>query len=103
VTHPDPADAVATIQSQQAAWIVTARIGSTPTNVGADLNMENAPGWVNFGSSSAGLATAPAAGPIEGIDYLLASVFGHLATGWRNRHCDSTKSDHCLLSGRHIS
>lgn len=102
VTHLDPSDSIATIQSQQAAWIVQSNIGWIPVNVGADLNIGSTPGWTQFRKVSTA-PTYPAWGPLLTIDHLMGSLAWHSATGWGGRYCNAAVSDHCLISGMHVS
>ena len=113
VTHLDPNVGVAWQQNGEALWILTAGIGTVPSTLGADLNLEPNPpatifpssGWLSNWRdvSSHTMYSHSSSAPDRKIDYLLGSMYGHYAAGWPSRLCDASLSDHCMIRGTFFS
>jgi len=101
VTHLDNSSSYTSLQNGEAAWIMTAGIGSTPTKLGGDLNSQSPASWGAFNEVDAARAkTFNAKGTLnQKLDWFFGSKANHTGFGSPSRYCNAALSDHCALGG----
>ncbi len=104
VTHLDNVAPYTINQNNEAAWIMTAGIGTTPTRIGGDFNTTSPPSWGSFNEVDAlrrpTIDSRAPGGASQKKDWFFGSKANHVGFGNASVSCLPSQSDHCTLLGQ---